>query len=238
MERGRGAFRAKRRRERVSATPIERHEEAAEERLRGAFGRCSFTGRRRSGRGCMPPVPEQNETPRATLSTRLHNRAIGNDCQEEGMEMTLEFRRERLFPDTFGEMRELLERHWDEVALKDVSGPLDIDENMYRLLEANGNLVLVTAREDGVPAGYAAYLLGPNPHYRSLAVAEADVFYLAPEYRRGLAGLRLLRAAERECVRAGARIIQNKVKLAHDCGRLFERMGYTAAEKLYVKAVG
>ena len=136
--------------------------------------------------------------------------------------MTLEFRRERLFPDTFGEMRELLERHWDEVALKDVSGPLDIDENMYRLLEANGNLVLVTAREDGVPAGYAAYLLGPNPHYRSLAVAE----------------LRLLRAAERECVRAGARIIQNKVKLAHDCGRLFERMGYTAAEKLYVKAVG
>ena len=37
----RGVFRAKRKRERVSATPIERHEEAAEERLRGAFGRCS-----------------------------------------------------------------------------------------------------------------------------------------------------------------------------------------------------
>lgn len=93
------------------------------------------------------------------------------------------------------------------------------------------------SRGRGILAGYAAYFLTPNLHYRSRLVAEADVFYLAPEYRRGLAGLRLLQAAERECIRAGAHIIQNKVKIAHDCGRLFERMGYRAAEKLYVKAV-
>ena len=227
--------------------------------------------------------------------------------------MTLEFRREKLFPDLFGELHALLKRHWNEVALREVTGPLDIDEDMYRLLEANGNLILITARERGadpgasgtpaarnagkaghtessgadaevsmsgekgktgasgeqraekagetgkaeaagavgdeaeryegqsrgrgILAGYAAYFLTPNLHYRSRLVAEADVFYLAPEYRRGLAGLRLLQAAERECIRAGARIIQNKVKIAHDCGRLFERMGYRAAEKLYVKAV-
>lgn len=36
MERGRGAFRAKRRRERVSATPIERHQKVAEAMSRGA----------------------------------------------------------------------------------------------------------------------------------------------------------------------------------------------------------
>lgn len=258
--------------------------------------------------------------------------------------MTLEFRREKLFPDLFGELHALLKRHWNEVALREVTGPLDIDEDMYRLLEANGNLILITARERGagpgasadsadpaaprdteavafadpaapanpsapaapmpaapaavsfaapgggqkaetggkteaageagaageqraekagetgkaeaagaagdeaeryegqsrgrgILAGYAAYVLTPNLHYRSRLVAEADVFYLAPEYRRGLAGLRLLQAAERECIRAGAHIIQNKVKIAHDCGRLFERMGYRAAEKLYVKAV-
>ena len=34
--RGRGVFHAKRKRERVSATPIERHQEVAEERVRGA----------------------------------------------------------------------------------------------------------------------------------------------------------------------------------------------------------
>lgn len=227
--------------------------------------------------------------------------------------MTLEFRREKLFPDLFGELHALLKCHWNEVALREVTGPLDINEDIYRLLEANGNLILITARERGadpgasgtpaarnagkaghtefsgadaevgmsgekgktgasgeqraekagetgkaeaaapvgdeaeryegqsrgrgILAGYAAYFLTPNLHYRSRLVAEADVFYLAPEYRRGLAGLRLLQAAERECIRAGARIIQNKVKIAHDCGRLFERMGYRAAEKLYVKAV-
>lgn len=187
--------------------------------------------------------------------------------------MALVFARERLFPDLFGEMRTLLERHWNEVAVKEISGPLDINEDAYRALDAGGHLILVTAREDGLkraqdvpvprsaadaktalfarrsecrpgrPAerhgeliGYAAYILAPNLHYRSRAVAEADVFYLAPEYRKGLAGLRLLQAAERECVKAGARVIQNKVKVAHDCGRIFERLGYTLAEKLYVKA--
>lgn len=150
--------------------------------------------------------------------------------------MALVFARERLFPDLLGEMRTLLERHWNEVAVKEISGPLDINEDAYRALDAGGHLILVTAREEGKLTGYAAYILAPNLHYRSRAVAEADVFYLAPEYRKGLAGLRLLQAAERECVKAGARVIQNKVKVAHDCGRLFERLGYTLAEKLYVKA--
>ncbi len=149
----------------------------------------------------------------------------------------MEFQRERLFPELFEEMRVLFERHWDEIALKDVSGPLDIFEEAYRGLEENGSLLLVTARENGLLVGYAAYLLSPNLHYRSRMVAESDVFYLVPECRKGFAGLRLLKAAEAECLKAGATTIQNKVKADHDCGRLFERLGYILAEKLYVKAV-
>ena len=151
--------------------------------------------------------------------------------------MALNFAREKLFPSLFNEMQGLLARHWEEVALKEISGAPDIDEEAYRLLDGGGHLVAVTAREGEKLAGYAVYVIAPNLHYRHRITAEADVFYLAPEYRAGLAGLRLMQAAERECIRAGAHIIQNKVKLAHDCGRLFERMGYEPSEKLYVRAV-
>lgn len=68
------------------------------------------------------------------------------------------------------------------------------------------------SRGSGILAGYAAYFLTPNLHYRSRLVAEADVFYLAPEYRRGLAGLRLLQAAERECIRAGRASFRTRSK--------------------------
>ena len=53
----RSVFRAKRKRERVSAKPIGRHEEAAEERDRGAepLGGGAVRTRKRAGRGCMQP---------------------------------------------------------------------------------------------------------------------------------------------------------------------------------------
>lgn len=77
----------------------------------------------------------------------------------------------------------------------------------------------------------------PNLHYRTRLVAEADVFFLLPEYRRGLAGLRLMQAADRALVARGVDVIVSKVKAAHDCGRLFERMGYRLTEKNYMRIV-
>ena len=77
----RGVFRAKRKRERVSATPIERHQEVAEAMSRGAepLGGAAARRRKRAGRGYMPlrqrtlpPRPKQNHTLRATLPTRFY----------------------------------------------------------------------------------------------------------------------------------------------------------------------
>ena len=91
----RSVFRAKRERERVSAKPIERHQEVAEERVRGAepLGGVAAQRRKRASRRYMlpfarvehelplrqrmlPSVPEQNHTLRTTLPTRFHNRVL------------------------------------------------------------------------------------------------------------------------------------------------------------------
>lgn len=174
------------------------------------------------------------------------------------------FQTER-FHDIWPEIQPLLRRHWDEIARKDICGPLDINEDIYRRLELAGALLLVTARlrerggdgEGGAAravassgdagwgappsagrlVGYAAYFLSPHPHYQRLLVAEADVFFLEPEQRRGATGLRLLRAAERAALAAGAHTLVQKVKTDHDCGAIFRRMGYSHAENIWIKAV-
>lgn len=131
----------------------------------------------------------------------------------------------------------LLLRHWEEIALKDLNGPLDVDVQMYRNLDAAGVLHITTARDDGNLVGYAVYFLTPNLHYRSLLTADADVFFLVPEYRRGLTGLHLLKAAERALSSSGVTVVMQKTKVAHDCGALFRRMGYAHVENLWMKKV-
>lgn len=148
------------------------------------------------------------------------------------------YAREVLFPSLWKEIRPLLQRHWSEVALCDVYGPVDIDENAYRSAEAANMLRVYTARrEDGILTGYAVYFVMPNFHYRTKLVAEADVFFLVPEERRGLAGLRLLRFADQELRKEGVNVIVQKVKVAHDCGALFKRLGYSHAENVWMKVV-
>ncbi len=150
--------------------------------------------------------------------------------------MGITYQTERLFPDLFFEMKPLLERHWDEIALKEAFGPVDIDENGYRALHDCGMLHITTARDGGALIGYAVYFVMHNFHYKTRTVAESDVFFLLPEYRKGLAGVRLLREADRALSEI-ADVIVNKVKAAHDCGRIFERMGYQLAEKQFMKVV-
>lgn len=151
--------------------------------------------------------------------------------------MALTFQTESLFPSVFFEMQPLLEWHWAEVGMKEACGPVDVDEPAYRALADAGMLHVTTARDGGRLVGYAVYFIVPNFHYKSRRVAESDVFFLLPEYRKGLAGFRLLMEADR-ALSGMVDVIVNKVKIEHDCGKLFERMGGRLSEKHYMKAVG
>jgi len=131
----------------------------------------------------------------------------------------------------------LLQAHWEEIALNKDSVPLDPDWDGYVNVEAAGLLHIITARDDSKLIGYAAYFITPNLHYRSLREANSDIFYLSPEHRKGLTGLKLMKAAEVELKAIGVNKIINKVKKHFDLGPLFERIGYKAFETHYAKLV-
>lgn len=139
------------------------------------------------------------------------------------------------------EVLPLLLRHWEEIALDRDTVPLMPNWNLYKAAEDAGSFVAVVAREAGEIIGYSSYWLLRHPHYDSLFLAEADIYYLAPEYRRGMAGVKLMRFAENHVIGLGVNKIITRAKVNRSgmpsLGPLLERMGYKVTEHYYTKRV-
>lgn len=147
----------------------------------------------------------------------------------------LSFQVER-FADVLPEVKPLLPRHWEELALDKESVPLDPNWQRYAELDGAGAISLVTARENGRLVGYCYMILSPGLHYRTCFEARMDIFWLSPEVRgHAMPGVRLFRAVEKELKRRGVQRVYFGSKLHKDVGRLFERLGYRPVETWYSK---
>lgn len=132
----------------------------------------------------------------------------------------------------------LLQRHREESASKVITEKLTVDTALYQKMDASGILHITTARDDKKLVGYAVYILSPtNQHYKGMATAESDAFFLLPEYRRGWDGLRMLQHAESMLVSRGVVLISQRFPVSHDYGALFRRMGYRLEEHLYMRRI-
>jgi GNAT superfamily N-acetyltransferase len=139
------------------------------------------------------------------------------------------------FSQIFAEVKPLVERHWEEIALNKDSVVLDPDWQRYIAMERLGQLSIVTVRAQGRLVGYCCMVIQPGLHYRSCLEARMDVFWLAPEYRGRMGGVRLFRAVEAELKRRGVRRMFVGSKLHKDSSRLFEAMGYKPIEHWFSK---
>lgn len=126
-------------------------------------------------------------------------------------------------------------------ASADLSVPLEVNWPLYEQLEQSNLEVCVVARRDSVAVGYAVYFIVPHLHYDQL-VAENDVFYLAPEERRGDMGMRLFRHAEQLLRERGVDEMLARVKKhvkpgrgRSDLGPMFEHLGYRPIETVFRK---
>jgi len=142
------------------------------------------------------------------------------------------------FGQVIEEAKPLLSRHWEEIALDQDRVPLDPDWARYASLEAMGALSVVTMRERGRLVGYSCMVVQPGLHYRSTLEARMDIFWLAPEVRGRMGGLRLFRAVEKELQRRGVKRIYAGSKLHKDVSVLFQKLGYMPVERWFSKWIG
>lgn len=128
-------------------------------------------------------------------------------------------------------------QHWNEIALDKETVKLDPDVRLYDDHAAAGRLHVVTVRKSGELVGYHLTLISPHLHYKSTLCGFVDIYWLRPDCRAGLTGLNLFREVENSLTKRGVRKVYSGTKKHLDAGILFERLGWTEAERLYTKTL-
>ncbi len=129
------------------------------------------------------------------------------------------------------ELPPLFARHWQELGEKDL--PLDPDWSRLFVMEAQGQLKIVTARYGEALVGYIFNFLGRHPHSQASLYSTIDNFWLDPTYRGGLEVMRWLRLNEAMLDDLGVK--KRYIGIANDfmagrVGNLFRRLGYKPVE--------
>lgn len=141
------------------------------------------------------------------------------------------------FSSVFEEIKPLIARHYEEIALYREHVPLAPDWGRYRYMEQTKSLAVYTARDAGALVGYSVFLLSYHLHYVHTLVAANDILYLAPEHRRGTTGIKLIRHSENDLRRRGVKRIMWHVKCDHDFRAILHRLGYADEEVVVGKLV-
>lgn len=128
----------------------------------------------------------------------------------------------------------LVREHWKEIALDQEKVPLAIDWRAMLEEEKIGRFRVFSARRNGELIGYVAFKSFRPERYSTTLYINDDVFWLAPEERKGLTGYRMLKAAIAALPRPCK--LQFKEKIGFQDGRvgtLLERLGLQPVEMLY-----
>lgn len=142
------------------------------------------------------------------------------------------------FPPFLEEVKPILPIHWEELALNKDKVPLDPQYDIYLARDARGEVISVTAREDGKLMGYFVGFIAPGLHYKTCLTCTMDIFYVHPDHRGGGTGWHLFKTAEAELRRRGVQRLFVGSKLHKDASWLFEKLGYEEVERYYSAWLG
>lgn len=134
------------------------------------------------------------------------------------------------------EMSVLWPLHWEEVANDKDKIKLDVWFEAYD--DMSDQLHIVTARVDGKIVGYHWSIVRPHLHYKKSLTAYTDIYFLLPEFRRGMNGVNLFKFVEESLKAIGVQKMYTASKIKLDMSKIFERLGWLEAERVYTKYIG
>jgi len=137
-----------------------------------------------------------------------------------------------------GEVDSLFYKHWEEIAVNKDKIKLNPDWSFYETADTAGLLGIYTIRESGNLVGYFFVLARPNPHYKDHVFAVNDLLFIDPDYRKGLAGLKLIKFAEEDLKSRGVSVLVINTKVHKPFDALLERLGFENVERSYSKFIG
>ena len=113
--------------------------------------------------------------------------------------------------------------------------PLRMNWLAYSNLCQQGNLVLMTARDDATLLGFVMYHIYPHLHHIGVINAACDIIAVGVDYRGSGIGRRLMAECEPVLRARGVRFITHQHRVDYDVEPLFPKLGYRLIEKGYLK---
>lgn len=133
-------------------------------------------------------------------------------------------------------MEGLFKLHYEEVACHKSVQTLSPNYDSYLNGILQGKIRVLTAREESEKVvGYCITLLQNSMHYKDIVYANNDVFYVCPEYRGKMTGVRLLDMALGDAKSQGASVYFMTAKSEHKFDKLLERKGFSGSEVIWSK---
>jgi GNAT superfamily N-acetyltransferase len=147
--------------------------------------------------------------------------------------MTIAFAVEEFAP-FLTEAQALFQAHFREIAPYQDLLTINPDVAAYLAMEKAGRLVVVTARDDGVLVGYFVMFVHKHLHYSDTIIANEDGKFIHAAHRGGT-GMKLIKYAEQIARSRGAKLMVQRSKAKSEHGALYERMGYSLLDEVYIK---
>ncbi len=135
------------------------------------------------------------------------------------------------------EIEGLIDLHWQEVALFQKEIPLNVMWDSYAAMEKAGSMHCMAVRELGRLVGYYIGFVKPHLHYADSLTFFTDVYFLLPEYRKGTAGIKLIKEMEQTLKKRGVQRMIVSTKIHLDMSKILGRLGFDETERVFMKLV-
>ena len=145
---------------------------------------------------------------------------------------------QEFLPTVENDIRPLIQKHWEDIALNKDKIKLNPDWDAYYVLEQAGVLKIFTAREDDKLVGYFVVIIQYNMHYKDHLFASNDIIFLHPDYRKGRTGIKLIQFAEKCLKEDGVSVLTINTKVHKPFDKLMEFLGFGLIERVYSKYIG
>lgn len=136
----------------------------------------------------------------------------------------------------FDEVLSLLDNHYQELSVTK-HYKLNPCFDLYKANEKNGKCRVILCKNDNEIIGYIIFFIDVNLHYKDCLLATEDIYYLKPEYRKGRTGIKMFKFAEEYLKSLGVNMIKYSTKVHSDNSKLFEYLGFSFTEKVYIKTI-
>lgn len=120
--------------------------------------------------------------------------------------------------------QELAKANWEMTGEGTVFEP---DTDSYRSMYLDGNMVILTVREDGKMLGYLLMILRSSLQSKSIRIAGEEGLYLDPVARRGTIGIQMIKMMNQVLKSLGVEHVYYSSRPIREITPIFQRLGFT-----------